>query len=492
MIYIKFRVVAKTYGLRHALMALVPSDRGMGLKRRIKFKEMAMYRQKSAGIYYWGILVLVGLTLNVLFSPQAAAVPSFSRQTGQACAACHTSYPGLTPYGRQFKLSGYQISTLKQVKSKASDSSPGMSINRIPNLSVILQAGEAYLNKRVSGTQNPNADFPKELGFYYAGKVAPHLGTFLQATYDSGGSFGIDMSDMRYARYAKLFSKSTLWGLDINNGPTFEDPWNSTPGYGWPYVENDAAVGPTIGPFISSEAVQTNVIGAGAYQYWNNLLYAYVGVYQAAPQGNTPANWNNGATISGAAPYYRIAFTPTPNLEIGSFGLFTDFHPHNVNSGKDRYTDIGLDTQYQLYPNQNNILTFHASYIYEKHSNISRTMGSGYTGSDSLTTNFYNLDGNWYYKHRYGLGLGFFYTQGDSSPYYQDVYGNSSDGFKTNTRPNTNGEIAQLDYFPYQNVRLSMQYIAYNKFNGSSSNYNGQGRSASDNNTWLLNALFGF
>lgn len=450
-----------------------------------------MRRQHYSQIYHWGIFILVGLTLNVLFSPQAAAVPSFSRQTGQACAACHTSYPGLTPYGRQFKLSGYQMSTLKQVKSQANKSSPGMSLNRVPNLSVILQAGEAYLNKRVSGTQNPSADFPKELGLYYAGRIAPHLGTFLQATYDSSGDFGVDMSDMRYARRATLFSKPTTWGLDINNGPSFEDLWNSTPGYGWPYVENDAAVGPTIGPFMASDAVQTNVIGIGAYQYWNNLLYAYVGVYQAAPQGNTPANWNNGATISGAAPYYRIAFTPTANLEIGSFGFFTDFHPNNGNSRKDHYSDIGLDTQYQLYPNQDNILTLHASYIYQKHSGLNGTV-SGYSGSDSLTTQFVNIDGNWYYEHRYGIGLGFFYSKGDRSTYYNMVYDNGSDGFKANTRPNTNGEIVQLDYFPWQNVRLSTQYIAYNKFNGSSSNYNGQGRSASDNNTWLLNALFGF
>src|SRR5437588_9471976 len=39
----------------------------------------------------------------------AQAVPSYARQTGQECIACHVSFPELTPYGRYFKLTGYTI-----------------------------------------------------------------------------------------------------------------------------------------------------------------------------------------------------------------------------------------------------------------------------------------------------------------------------------------------------------------------------------------------
>ena len=37
----------------------------------------------------------------------ASALPSFARQTGQPCGTCHTDFPGLTPFGRRFKLLGY-------------------------------------------------------------------------------------------------------------------------------------------------------------------------------------------------------------------------------------------------------------------------------------------------------------------------------------------------------------------------------------------------
>ena len=42
-------------------------------------------------------------------APSAHAVPSFARQTGADCAACHVGAygPQLTPYGIKFKLGGY-------------------------------------------------------------------------------------------------------------------------------------------------------------------------------------------------------------------------------------------------------------------------------------------------------------------------------------------------------------------------------------------------
>src|ERR1700758_1880688 len=49
----------------------------------------------------------LGGFLTIGFAPPAQALPSFARQTGQPCGACHTDFPALTPYGRRFKLLGY-------------------------------------------------------------------------------------------------------------------------------------------------------------------------------------------------------------------------------------------------------------------------------------------------------------------------------------------------------------------------------------------------
>ena len=52
---------------------------------------------------------IVGLIVSwkLCWTPTAKALASFARQTGQPCGACHTDYPGLTPYGRRFKIGGY-------------------------------------------------------------------------------------------------------------------------------------------------------------------------------------------------------------------------------------------------------------------------------------------------------------------------------------------------------------------------------------------------
>ena len=65
-----------------------------------------------------GVAHVAAITLAVLLAPAVAAIciftakpvqalPSYARQTGQQCAACHDGFPELTPYGRLFKLNGY-------------------------------------------------------------------------------------------------------------------------------------------------------------------------------------------------------------------------------------------------------------------------------------------------------------------------------------------------------------------------------------------------
>src|ERR1700675_2826569 len=57
-------------------------------------------------------ILTVGLVLGfaamcILGAQRVQALPSYARQTGQECAACHNGFPELTPYGRLFKLNGY-------------------------------------------------------------------------------------------------------------------------------------------------------------------------------------------------------------------------------------------------------------------------------------------------------------------------------------------------------------------------------------------------
>jgi hypothetical protein len=52
--------------------------------------------------------------------------------------------------------------------------------------------------------------------------------------------------------------------------------------------------------------------------------------------------------------------------------------------------------------------------------------------------------------------------------------------------------VGEISYVPWQNVKILLQYVNYQKFNGDSTNYDGNGRNAKDNNTLYLLGWFTF
>jgi hypothetical protein len=78
----------------------------------------------------------------------------------------------------------------------------------------------------------------------------------------------------------------------------------------------------------------------------------------------------------------------------------------------------------------------------------------------------------------------------------ETVYGAEPLDGSNNGSPDTRGYILQLEYVPlgkkdswagpWVNIRLGLQYTGYLKFNGGTSNYDGDGRSARQNNSIFL------
>src|SRR5271154_5782649 len=133
------------------------------------------------------------------------AVPSFARQTGMTCAACHTVFPELTPFGREFKLNGYVLDNIKQVTGIDTSNRQTLAINSIPPISLLLQVSYTHTrtvlpDSAISGALAKDGDlaFPQQVSFFYAGKIADELGAFVQLTYDGiEDHFGFDNTDIR-------------------------------------------------------------------------------------------------------------------------------------------------------------------------------------------------------------------------------------------------------------------------------------------------------
>jgi hypothetical protein len=87
------------------------------------------------------------------------------------------------------------------------------------------------------------------------------------------------------------------------------------------------------------------------------------------------------------------------------------------------------------------------------------------------------------YQRRIGGTLEYCNTSGSSDPL---LYPATPVSGSVNGSPDTSGFRAEVDYLPWLNTKLEMQYVRYQKFNGQSSNYDGSGRSAADNDTLYL------
>lgn len=455
-------------------------------------------------------------------APSAYAVPSFARQTGMACEACHTVFPELTHFGRVFKANGYILSNVKQVQDVTGKKEELLSLAQMVPLSIMAQVSYSQMKTGVPDlasagapgiAQNGTAGFPQQLSLFYAGKIAPNFGAFFQITYgNDSGTIGIDNTDLRFADTTLLPDNSPLtYGLSLNNNPTVQDLWNTVPAWGFPYAASNATVSPLAGTAIDGAFAQ-DVAGLTAYLYWNESLYAEVGGYRSAKQGQTneltggagPLDGSASNAVSGFAPYWRLAYEynwDRHSLEAGLYGIQFRLFPGGAPGGEiplsgpvNRFSDVAEDVQYQFVSDEHQF-TLAGTHIHESMS-LDASAAGGTNPKDSLsTTRFW---ATYYYRRKIGGTLGYFSTTGSTDPvlYPSDATlpsgANPGVIVSANGSPDTRGWMAEVNYLPWLNVKISAQYVAYNKFNGGGTNYDGVGRNASDNNAFYLLLWFAY
>jgi len=458
----------------------------------------------------------------------ANALPSFARQTGQPCGRCHTDYPGLTPYGRLFKLGGYTAgggkyrSTLfpsqndstkalaAYTKKWGSDlptkapSDTSQDIPYAPPISMMAIVGFTHTQADQDPTGSPyhanDNVVVAPVSFFYGGAITDHIGAFAQLTYNNA-PFGAqdpadpytsklwtwDNIDVRYARTGNIGGMPVTYGITANNNPSVQDPWNTTPAWSFPYAVSNIAPTPAAGTLIDG-TFAAHVGGVGAYAWINNLVYLELSGYRTvnhdaqAKLGTDP--FGAPGTFEGIAPYWRVAVEPHWGnhwLEFGAFGMSARIHPWTFTTDAngfynnetfaqtDRYNDIGFDSQYQ-YQGPNYWITLRGSYIMENQTLDASSLNFGTNPTNTLNT-FKALASLAYGNdNRVVLTGQYFNTQGSSDATLYAA--NPGCGCS----PNSDGytfEIAYIPFisspapgWPWANVRVGLQYTYYNKFDG--------------------------
>lgn len=437
------------------------------------------------------ISVMVVL-LFTLLPASALAVPSFARQTGMPCSSCHTTFPELTSVGRAFKLGAYALTTTPTVE----DPTGHLTISATPPVSMMLQS--SYMRTAESlpdsgadivdaKSQNGTFLLPDQLSVFLAGMLSSEAGAFVQLTYDGAeDALSMDNADIRIAHSMELESTPLTLGLSLNNNPSVQDVWNSTPAWGFPYAASGIAPQPSASTMLDG-ALGQQVAGLGVYATYSpapSLIYAEAAAYAPAQLG-APEPLDSQApspVLVPGSPYFRVAFEralgETSTLEVGGTALLLWSYPlgQPVNdTGTNRFHDLGLDAQYQ-YIGSEHIFTGQGLWIHE----VQKWRTAVVTAREDDRLDTVRVTANYVYQRSYQGTLQGFGTWGTSDP---GLYAPEPISGNRTGDPDSWGITGQLGVWPWENLCLALQYTLYGRFNGSRHNYDGSGRNASDNNT---------
>ena len=427
-----------------------------------------------------GLLIL--LTSATLGTGPALAVPSFAVQTGQPCAACHVGAfgPQLRPYGRDFKLHGY-------VASDGLDHGLPLAGSTIMSFTHTWAPQPDGAAPGFGPNDNTALD---EVSLFYAGRITPEIGGFIEGAYE-----GVERRarlgnvDIRHAREAELFGQTLIWGVTANNNPTVQDPWNSTPVWGFPFNQSPLAPTP-LAAVLVDDGLGQRVAGAGAYTLWNDTLYFEADIYKGLDRSTLRAIGlvpDDGNQTNDFLPYARVALIKDwerYHVEIGAYAISANVIPGGDQTlgVANRLTDMALDATFQFISDPKKVtsdmLSAHATYIHENGSlNPAALELTGALLHHSLNT--VRLDASYSIGATVTPTIQYFRTTGTADINFWST---------PNGSPNSDGMIFEIAYVPwgkpdspFQNVnmRLAVQYVSYFHFDGTSVH-------ASDNNNFYF------
>ena len=418
----------------------------------------------------------------LMSATHAHAVPAFAVQTGQPCQMCHVGGfgPQLTPYGRNFKLSGY--------------TQRGGSLN-VP---ISVMAVASYLRTQDDQPSAPAPSFKTndnvaldQVSLFLAGGLGSHLGGFVQTTYDGvAKAWTWDNLDLRAVTTANIKGANVVLGVGLNNNPGVQDPWNTLPAWGFPYTGSSLAPSPAAAPLLSGALAQ-GVLGLTGYAWINSEIYLEAGAY-GSPSASTLTHLGadpfSPGDIDGLAPYGRVAFQKTfggRTLEIGLFGMQAGIFPGRDRSAgaSDTYRDLGVDFSYQAPLANGDVLSFNGRYIDERQT-LDASVPLGLAANRRNDLHDIRADVSYYWRNKVGLTVQAFDTTGSPDPLlYAD---------NRTFKPDSSGVTVQIDGTPFGgrpqpqrriSLRVGVQFTAYGRFNGARRNFDGAGSSAGGQNT---------
>jgi hypothetical protein len=256
------------------------------------------------------VLSIAGVMAAVAFAPEASAIPSFARQTGMACNACHQQhFPVLNGFGRAFKAAGY---TMMGAQEKVEGEH--LSIPATLNASMLLKyryvkdGGRAGAigggTTAATNAGNGQWQMADEFSLFFGGRVAENIGFMFEGnTANVGGALiagfkapiGFDMGGVHLA--AIPFTTDALgvsYGFELSStGAMRANRWSEM------RAETSAA------QYVGLDGAASGF----AFVAQNDM--GYINLTKWSPSFAPGANGQAVASTDFKNNYIRIAATPT-------------------------------------------------------------------------------------------------------------------------------------------------------------------------------------
>ncbi|HEX4160415.1 MAG TPA: hypothetical protein VHY79_18255 [Rhizomicrobium sp.] len=272
--------------------------------------------------------------------------------------------------------------------------------------------------------------------------------------------------------------------------PAIGNMWMANPGWGSPdplpayhYITEPGA--------FSEDPASPAFDTSGYDAMWDDMKFSEMSAYGGLERdalrvaGMRAIDGSNGA--SGAIPYGRLTLQRDflegrQQFALGAYGTQASVRQAAISGfGDDSYTDVALDGTWRwiAHPERrfSDVISAHVLVLHEGESLIASHAIFGTNKTDELTA--FRGDLSWSWGANIAPAVQYFRITGTSDP----IRLGTPDG-----SPNSNGFITEINYLPsddarsplnWFNLRLSLQFIAYSEFDGTS-------HDAAHNNTVLI------
>jgi hypothetical protein len=399
--------------------------------------------------------VLVFFLVVIMMPDESRAVPSYARQVQKPCTACHTIWPNLNQYGRQFKVKAYtDVSEKWEMINK-----DNMNLATIfPFSARVLYFPENREDNNAAGIHQSSTSVDS-VQLFIASRAYDYAGVFASAEWSPDDN-GWHLPTAKVAFQYPLGEGNTIGLVAFKGLSAAADPFNSLGGR-----DRDLVWGDESTPFVLTQGWTFSFwsegnVGTVAHGYFlGNRLYAAIGVMRGGLASDASLGLQNTSNPSGAVAdtdpndwYTRIAWDQKlPNGAVTFGAAYYD--------GKQRILDPAANF-IPLYDTKVKRLYFDASleqnYGEDHMVEVQALLGSGketnvFGGGEERKFNGAYLQVSYFYDRKIGL------VASINSIKFKDAFATEPDG--SPGVDSKNSMLTAVEFLPWLNTKFALQYV---------------------------------